>query len=316
MTAWFLLDLTRSMTFGPTGPAQAVDSHRLCGNPRTPPNARTAIAWAPSSITTASRVQSRRWQDAIRCCASRASLARTADSRPPSAPGITTNLSTLLDAGLNTFKRRSVVFVISDFISDPGWERPLSLLYRRHELISVRLWDPREVELPDAGLLVVEDVETGEHLYVDTSDAGFRRRFAERGPTPHGDAQRQHQTLRSRSFFDLHRRRPDWCDRTHGYAAQEAASMSQYVTFIWPWMLLSLLGRILMVWYYVRLRQRQQQSQRRSGSASPGAEPYRKRARTATPCTAHPVCGRLDTSPHLPGPSTSDGQRCRAFRVR
>jgi uncharacterized protein (DUF58 family) len=106
-------------------------------------------------------------------------LLRVTDRAVQSTSNTATDLSTLLDAGLNTFKRRSLVFVISDFISEPGWERPLSLLYRRHELVSVRLWDPREAELPDAGLLVVEDVETGEHLYVDTSDAGFRRRFAE-----------------------------------------------------------------------------------------------------------------------------------------
>jgi hypothetical protein len=83
----------------------------------------------------------------------------------------------LLDAGLNTFKRRSLVFVISDFISEPGWERPLNLLNRRHELVGIRLWDPREVELPDAGMIVVEDAETGEQLLVDTGHPEFRRRF-------------------------------------------------------------------------------------------------------------------------------------------
>jgi uncharacterized protein (DUF58 family) len=85
----------------------------------------------------------------------------------------------LLNAGLNTFKRRSLVFVISDFISESGWERPLSLLNRRHELLAIRLWDPREVELPDAGLIAVEDAETGEQLLVDTGDPEFRRRFLE-----------------------------------------------------------------------------------------------------------------------------------------
>jgi uncharacterized protein (DUF58 family) len=91
----------------------------------------------------------------------------------------TTDLNVLLDAGLNTFKRRSLVFVVSDFISEPGWERQLSLLNRRHELIGIRLWDPREVELPNAGLIVVEDAETGEQLQVDTSNPKFRHRFFE-----------------------------------------------------------------------------------------------------------------------------------------
>lgn len=90
-----------------------------------------------------------------------------------------TDLNILLNAGLNTFKRRSLVFVISDFISEPGWEKSLSLMNRRHDLIGIRLWDPREVELPNAGLIVVEDSETGEQLYVETSNPEFRRRFFE-----------------------------------------------------------------------------------------------------------------------------------------
>jgi uncharacterized protein (DUF58 family) len=90
-----------------------------------------------------------------------------------------TDLDVLLSAGLNTLKRRSLVFVISDFISEPGWHRSLSLLSRRHELIGIRLLDPREVELPNAGVIVVQDAETGEQLYVDTGNPVFRRRFAQ-----------------------------------------------------------------------------------------------------------------------------------------
>jgi uncharacterized protein (DUF58 family) len=87
----------------------------------------------------------------------------------------------LLSAGLNTLKRRSLVFVVSDFISQPGWERPLALLSRRHELIAIRLSDPRETQLPDAGLIYLEDAETGEQLAVDTSDPRLRQRFFEAG---------------------------------------------------------------------------------------------------------------------------------------
>jgi hypothetical protein len=80
---------------------------------------------------------------------------------------------------VNTFKRRSLVFLVSDFISKPGWQRPLALLNRRHELIGIRLWDPREVELPNAGLIVLQDAEMGQQLVVDTSNPAFRRRFLE-----------------------------------------------------------------------------------------------------------------------------------------
>jgi uncharacterized protein (DUF58 family) len=97
--------------------------------------------------------------------------------RPQRAPF--TDLAPLLSGGLNLIKRRSLVFILSDFISTPGWERPLSLLNQRHEVIAVRLFDPREVELPDVGLIVMEDAETGEQIFVDTHDRRFRQRFAE-----------------------------------------------------------------------------------------------------------------------------------------
>jgi uncharacterized protein (DUF58 family) len=86
-------------------------------------------------------------------------------------------LTVLLQAGLHAIKQRSLIFIISDFISAPGWERPLNLLNRRHEVLAIRLWDPREVELPDLGPIIMEDAETGEQLYVDTHDRKFRQRF-------------------------------------------------------------------------------------------------------------------------------------------
>jgi uncharacterized protein (DUF58 family) len=74
--------------------------------------------------------------------------------------------------------RRSMVFVVSDFLSEPGWEKPLGHLVQRHEVVAVRLFDPLERELPDLGLVPLTDAETGEQMWVDTHDAGFRRRFA------------------------------------------------------------------------------------------------------------------------------------------
>lgn len=95
------------------------------------------------------------------------------------APGGPTDLSVLLGAGLHAARRRALVFVVSDFASVGGWERPLTLLAQRHEVLAVRIWDPRELELPDIGPIIMEDAETGEQLYVDTHDRSFRRRFKE-----------------------------------------------------------------------------------------------------------------------------------------
>jgi uncharacterized protein (DUF58 family) len=88
-----------------------------------------------------------------------------------------TDLSTLLARGAATIQRRSMVVVVSDFISRPGWERPMSLLARRHEVLAIRVHDPRESVLPDVGPLVMQDAETGERMWVDTRDRGFRERF-------------------------------------------------------------------------------------------------------------------------------------------
>lgn len=95
--------------------------------------------------------------------------------RPSHVP--ITDLRLVLRGALNSIKRRSLIFVISDFISAPGWESPLSLLNQHHEVIAIRLSDPAEMDLPDVGMLVMEDAETGEQLYVDTHDRKFRTRF-------------------------------------------------------------------------------------------------------------------------------------------
>jgi uncharacterized protein (DUF58 family) len=69
----------------------------------------------------------------------------------------------------------------SDFITPAGWEGPLLQLSERHEVVAIRLTDPREYELPEAGVIVVEDAETGEQLTVDSSDAEFRQRLRRAG---------------------------------------------------------------------------------------------------------------------------------------
>lgn len=90
-----------------------------------------------------------------------------------------TSLTELLDTAARSIRRRSLVFVVSDFFTTPGWEPSLTRLARHHEVIGVRLSDPREKELPHIGMIVMKDAETGEHVWVDTSDRRFRARFAD-----------------------------------------------------------------------------------------------------------------------------------------
>jgi uncharacterized protein (DUF58 family) len=75
-------------------------------------------------------------------------------------------------------KRHSVVFLVSDFLTD-GFRQPLRVASRKHDVIGLRVIDPRELEVPSVGFLEIEDAETGEALIVDTSDQDFRSSFTE-----------------------------------------------------------------------------------------------------------------------------------------
>ncbi|GAA4972524.1 DUF58 domain-containing protein [Actinoplanes utahensis] len=98
----------------------------------------------------------------------------------PKKSNKTTDLAAMLKlAATTTSQRRSLVFVMSDFIGDPGWDRPLAQLNHRHEVVVIRVVDPAELDLPDLGLILVEDAETGEQLLVDTSDPLLRARLTE-----------------------------------------------------------------------------------------------------------------------------------------
>ena len=99
-------------------------------------------------------------------------------ARPAPKRNQPTDLGELLAAAAHLMRRRSLVFVVSDFFSVPGWEQKLGQLAQRHEIVAVRLHDPLESNLPDIGMLVVQDAETGEQVFVDTHDRGFRKRFA------------------------------------------------------------------------------------------------------------------------------------------
>jgi uncharacterized protein (DUF58 family) len=174
ITAWFLLDVSRSMGFGPSErPKERVliDFVATLARLLTRKGNRVGAILYSSQIDQTIPPRSGRNQ-VLR-------LIRELLKESETVSGTTTDLNELLLAGLNMLKRRSLVFLISDFFSEPGWERPLALLNRRHEVIAIRLWDPQEVELPNVGIIVVEDAETGEQLYVDTSNLTFRRRFQE-----------------------------------------------------------------------------------------------------------------------------------------
>jgi uncharacterized protein (DUF58 family) len=174
ISGWFLLDLSPSVDFG-TVEADRAKRSVLIDFVATLARLLTRHGNRVGAILYGDRIER-----TIPAGSGRVHVLRLIDDLldhpqlPASGP---TELQVLLDAAMGNLRRRSLVFVISDFISRPGWEASLHRLSRRHEVIAVRLWDPREIELPDVGPLIMEDAETGEQLYVDTRDRRFRARF-------------------------------------------------------------------------------------------------------------------------------------------
>ena len=185
MSAWFLLDLSPSIHFGPQGHAKrdiltgfvAVLARLLTRHG----NRVGAMLYGAGGTTDAEGGGARAIDAVLPPRSSRAQVLHLVhrllqQGIVKSAGG--TQLGLLLQAGLGGIRRRSTVFVVSDFISAPGWEKPLAQLAQRHDVVTVRLFDPLELELPDLGLVLLRDAETGEQLQVDTHDKAFRQRFA------------------------------------------------------------------------------------------------------------------------------------------
>jgi len=174
ITAWFLLDLSPSVDFGTTGSEKRlklVDFVTTFARLLTRHGNRVGAMFYGRGIERTIPARGGKLQ-VLR-------LANDLLKQPRLTGQPLTDLTPLLRGALNAIRRRSLIFVVSDFISDPGWERPLSLLNQHHEVIAIRLWDPREVDLPDVGPIIMEDAETGEQIYVDTRDKKFRKAFAE-----------------------------------------------------------------------------------------------------------------------------------------
>jgi uncharacterized protein (DUF58 family) len=101
-------------------------------------------------------------------------LERTAT--PPKA-GETTDVAAMLGAVASLARRRSLVVVVSDFIGAGEWDRPLLRLAQRPDVVALRLVDAADDNLPEAGLVLIEDTETAEQLLVDSSDPLLRARL-------------------------------------------------------------------------------------------------------------------------------------------
>jgi uncharacterized protein (DUF58 family) len=93
--------------------------------------------------------------------------------------GISTDIALALEYLSRVIRRKSVVFLISDFLSE-NFYKPLQIANNRHDIIGIKVTDPRETQFEDFGLIELEDAETGEVILVDTGSKEFRREFAAR----------------------------------------------------------------------------------------------------------------------------------------
>ena len=180
LTVWLVLDRSASMTVGPPGRGKhdvlselALVLARLFGRGGnrvgallydTGPHDTGAVRIVPPGTGR---------RHALRIGAE---LARTASG----GRGSTTDLAAMLDAVAKLARRRALVVVISDFIGDGDWGRSLLRLALRHEVVALRVVDAADDELPNVGLVVVEDAETGEQLVIDSSDPLLRTRLRAR----------------------------------------------------------------------------------------------------------------------------------------
>ena len=185
VTAWFLLDLSPSVDFGSGDTKKrsvSTEFVSVLARLLTRHGNRVGALFYGDSLDTVIPARAGR-RHVLH-------LIHRMLSRPQRDRSASTNLGDFLRAAFRLIPRRSLVFLVSDFISAPGWPEPLAHLAQRHEVLAVRLYDPLEMDLPDLGLLVVQDAETGEQVFLDTHDGGFRKRFA-------AAAERREQALRA-----------------------------------------------------------------------------------------------------------------------
>src|SRR5580698_786972 len=188
LTVWLVLDRSASMTVGAPGRGKddvlselALVLARLFGRSG---NRVGALLYDTGAVRTVPPGTGRR--HALRIGAE---LARAADVGRPRAGQYgagqyragqyrgTTDLAAMLDTVAKLARRRALIVVISDFIGDGDWGRSLLRLAPRHEVVALRVTDAADDELPDVGLVVVEDAETGEQLVIDSGDPLLRTRL-------------------------------------------------------------------------------------------------------------------------------------------
>jgi uncharacterized protein (DUF58 family) len=173
LTAWLVLDRSASMTVGPPGRSKhevlvelALILARLFGR-----GGNQVGALLYDGVGTRIVPAGTGRGHALR-------IGHEIERMTPRAGTGATDLAVMFDAVARLARRRSLIIVISDLIGTGDWDRPLLRLAHRHDVVALRVLSTADDELPEVGLVVVEDAETGEQFVVDSSDPLFQARLS------------------------------------------------------------------------------------------------------------------------------------------
>ena len=177
ISAWFLLDLTGSMDFASTSQSKrdlmlsfvAIMAKLLMQRG----NRIGALILSPTEAAGFKYIPARMGRRHL------LHVLHTAQTTGVSKAPHQTDLNQWLALANGLLKRRSCVFVVSDFMGEFNWAQQMSHLGRRHDTVAARLYDPVEMQLPNAGLLTLQDSESSEQLLLDTANPKFRKRYAQ-----------------------------------------------------------------------------------------------------------------------------------------
>lgn len=177
ISAWFLLDLSGSMDFGSANTTKRQMMMNYMGVMAKllmkRGNRIGALILNPAEADGFKYIPARMGRRHL------LHLLHVLDTSPNTQQVHQTHLNEWLARANGLLKRRSSVFVVSDFMGAYNWASELSALGRRHDTVAARLFDPAEMTLPNAGLMLLQDSETSEQLLLDTANAKFRNRYAQ-----------------------------------------------------------------------------------------------------------------------------------------
>ena len=177
ISAWFLLDLTGSMDFASTAQSKrdlmltfvAIMAKLLMQRG----NRIGAMILSPTEAAGFKYIPARMGRRHL------LHVLHTAQTTGVSQAPHRTDLTQWLTSANGLLKRRSCVFVVSDFMGDFNWAQQMAHLGRRHDTVAARLYDPVEMQLPNVGLMTLQDSESSEQLLLDTANPKFRKRYAQ-----------------------------------------------------------------------------------------------------------------------------------------